>query len=72
MREESEPKCHLVDSASADPYLPLGSEMTYAIVVHGGAGFHANGDEPRIKAALNRSATVGLASTASERILTTL
>ena len=64
MGEESEPKCHLVDPASADPFLPFGSEMTYAIVVHGGAGFHANEDEPRVKAALNRSVTVGLASTA--------
>jgi len=32
--------------------------MTYAIVVHGGAGFHAKEDEPRVKAALSRSATV--------------
>lgn len=32
--------------------------MTYAIVVHGGAGFHAYEDEPRVKAALKRSAIV--------------
>ncbi|SRR5258706_6856134 len=52
--------------------LPLGNEMTYAIVVHGGAGFHANEDDPRVKAALNRLAIVGLASTAPGSILTTL
>ena len=45
--------------------------MTYAIVVHGGAGFHAKEDEPRVKAALSRSAIVGFASVAPGSILTT-
>ena len=36
--------------------------MTYAIVVHGGAGFHANEDEPGVRAALKRSAIVRYAS----------
>lgn len=32
--------------------------MTYAIVVHGGAGFHAHEDDPTVKAALNRLASI--------------
>ena len=44
-------------TASAGLSLPLGNEMAYAIVVHGGAGFHAHADDLRVKAALNRLAS---------------